>query len=172
MRPLFEEKQRFSQWWLWTIIVSASAIVLGIFGHALYIQLVLGQQWGDKPISNDTLIMLSLFNATAVIVMLLVFFNAMLEVVVDKSSVSWRFFPLFRKWRRIERENILDFGTRKYYMKGYGFHRDLRGNKRITVKGHDGIEITLTNGSKLMLGTQQPGEFLSAIEKMKHRSAD
>jgi hypothetical protein len=172
MKPLFEEKQRFTQWWLWVIIVAASLVVMGLFGNALYQQMVLGKPWGDNPLSDDSLVILAVFNITAVIVMLLIFFNATLEVNVDKTSVSWRYFPLFRKWRRIEREDILGFEARKYYIKGYGFHRDLRGNKSVTVKGHDGVEVTLANGSKFLLGTQQPGEFLSALQKMKDRRED
>lgn len=172
MRSLFEEKQRFTQWWLWAIIVSTSTLVLGLFGNALYIQLVLGQPWGDEPMSDDSLIMVSLFTTTAMIVMLMVFFNSTLEIVVDKSSVSYRYFPLIRRWRRIERENIQSYEIREYYFKGYGFHRDLRGNKRINVKGNSGIEITMLDGSKLLLGTQQPGDFLSALNKMKNRSED
>jgi hypothetical protein len=172
MKPLFEEKQRFTQWWLWTMVVSGAMLVLGIFGNALYVQMVLGKPWGDKPMSDDALIGLTLFCFTAMLVMLMVFFNAMLEIVVDKSSVSYRYFPVIRKWRRIEREEIHGFEMQDYYLKGYGIHYDLRGNKSITVKGNSGIQLTMANGSKLLLGTQQPEEFLTALKKMKNRSED
>jgi hypothetical protein len=170
MKPLFEEKQRFTQWWLWTIIVGASVVSFGFFGNALYTQLVLGKPWGDKPMPDEALIIMVLFNLTAVGIMLLIFFNAMLEIVVDKSSLSYRYFPLLRRWRRIERENIQSFETRDFYLRGHGFHIDLRGNKRISVQGNTVIEITMTNGKKLRLGTQKPGEFLIALNKMKNRS--
>lgn len=172
MKSLFEEKQRFTQWWLWSIVVVASIVVLGIFGNALYQQMVLGKPWGDKPMSDEALIGLTLFTATAMIVMLLAFFNAMLEIVVDKRGISYRYFPVIRKWRRIEREAIQSFEVQDYYLKGYGIHYDLRGNKSITVKGNSGIQLTMVDGSKLLLGTQQPGEFLTALNKMKTRSED
>lgn len=169
MKPLFEEKQRFTQWWLWSIIVSAALVVFGIFGNAMWQQLVLGKPWGERPMPDDFLIMFTLFNITAVVVMLLVFFNAMLEVVVDKNSVSYRYFPLIRRWRRIERETIQSFAARDYYLKGYGIRYDLRGNKSVTVKGSSGVELTMLGGKKLLLGTQQPGEFLNALNKMMNR---
>jgi hypothetical protein len=172
MKPLFEEKQRFTQWWLWAMVVSGALVVLGIFGDALWQQMILGKPWGENPMSDNGLVMLALFCATAVIVMLLIFTNSMLEIVVDKTSVTYRYFPLIRKWRRIEREAILSFEPRKNYLKGYGIHRDLRGNKTINVKGHDSIELIMTDGSKLTLGTQQPGEFLDALQKMKNRRED
>ena len=104
--------------------------------------------------------------------MVVIFFNSVLEIVVDKDSVAWRYFPLFRRWRRIEREEILGFEARNYYFRGHGFHRDFHGNKRVSVKGTQGIEITLAGGSKLTLGTQQQDEFLAALKKMKTRSVN
>jgi hypothetical protein len=169
MKPLFQEKQRFTQWWLWVIIVAAAVFVVGLFGKALYQQFILGTPWGDKPMSDDALLVLALFNITAVTVMLLIFFNAMLEIMIDKSSVTYRYFPLIRNWKRIERENVLSFQVRKNYLTGYGMHRDLKGNKIINVKGHDVIEIMMNDGSKLTLGTQQPDEFLQALQQMKDR---
>jgi hypothetical protein len=172
MKPLFEEKQRFTQWWLWAIIVGASVVSFGIFLNALYTQMVLGKPWGEKPMSDDALIMMVLFNLTAVVIMLLIFFNAILEIVVDKTGISYRYFPVLRRWRRIAREQIESFETKDYYLRGHGFHIDLRGNKRISVQGNTVIEIKMTNGRKLRLGTQRPGDFLLALNKMKTRSED
>lgn len=172
MKPLFEEKQRFTQWWLWLVIVSAAAVVFVIFGYGMYKQLVLGKQFGDKPVSDDSLIAFSLFMFTVIILMLLIFFNAVLEVTVDRLSVSYRYFPIIRNWRRIERETIQGFEVKTFYLKGYGVERDLRGNRTITVKGHTGIEITMLDGKRLMLGTQKPGEFLDALNKMKKGRVD
>lgn len=172
MKPLFQEKQQYTQWWLWSIIASTAVIVVGLFVNALYTQLVDGKPWGDEPMSNDALIGLSIFIISAMVIMLLVFFNSVLEIVVDRSSVSYRYFPLIRNWKRIERENINSFEVKTYYMKGYGIHRDLRGNKTINVKGHTGIEITMLDGKRLMLGTQMPTEFLQALNTMKKGRVD
>lgn len=172
MKRLFEEKQRYTQWWLWLIIVSVAGIVSGMFVYGLFEQLVIGKPWGDKPMSNDGLVAFSLFMISAMVLMLLIFFNAVLEIVIDKSSISYRYPPLIRSWKRIERETIATFEVKTHYLQGYGIKRDLRGNKSITVKGHTGIEITTHDGKRLMLGTQKPGDFLNALNKMKKGSAD
>jgi hypothetical protein len=172
MKLLFEEKQRYTQWWLWLIIISTAAMVIGMFVYAMYFQLVLGNPWGDNPMSNDALIANSLFIITAMVVMLLIFFNSVLEVVVDRTSVSYRYFPLIRKWRRIERETIQGFEKKTYYLKGYGIKRDLRGNRAVNVKGNIGVEITMLDGKRLLIGTQKAEEFMDALNKMKKRSAD
>lgn len=172
MKPLFEEKQRFTQWWLWLIIVSAAAVVIGLFAHGMFVQLVLGKPWGNEPMSDDSLIVFSILIISSMVIMLLIFFNAVLEIVVDRGSVSYRYFPLLRRWRRIERETIRSFEVKTEYMQGYGFHTDLRGNKRINVKGYSGIELTMLDGKRLYLGTQKPGDFLNALNKMKNGSED
>jgi len=172
MKPLFEEKQRYTQWWLWAAIVIAAGSVLGGFGYGLYQQLILGKPWGDTPLSNDGLIANALFVSSVMVLMLLLFSTAVLEIVVDKNSVSYRYFPIIRKWRRIERETIQSFEIKTYYLRGYGIKRDLRGNRTINVKGNTGIEITMTDGKRLLLGTQMSGEFLDALNKMKKGRVD
>jgi hypothetical protein len=142
-------------------------MVIALFAYGMFQQLVLRQPWGDRPLSDDILIVNSILIISVMIIMLLVFFNSVLEVVVDRGSISYRYFPLIRSWRRIEKETIHSFEIKTYYMKGYGIHRDLRGNKTINVKGHVGIELTMLDGKRLLLGTQKPGDFLDALNKMK-----
>ncbi|MEI9918355.1 MAG: hypothetical protein WDO14_06070 [Bacteroidota bacterium] len=167
MKPLFEEKQRYSQWWLWAIIGSSALLVMGIFLHALYVQLILGTQWGETPMSNEALIAFSLFNISAMVLMLVVFFNAVLEITVDRGGISYKYFPIIRTPRRIEREHIQAYEVKKYFLKGYGIRRDFRGNRTINVKGHMGVEITTHDGKRLLLGTQKPEEFFQALHAMK-----
>src|ERR1041384_1899260 len=90
MRILFEEKQRFTQWWLWTILIFVALMVAGIFINALYVQLVIGEPWGDKPMSDEGLIGFTLFMISAMAIMLMVFFSAVLEIRVDKTGISYR----------------------------------------------------------------------------------
>jgi magnesium-transporting ATPase (P-type) len=45
---LFSEKQRFTQWWLWLILL----VVNGLFVTAFYVQVINGKTFGDKPMSN------------------------------------------------------------------------------------------------------------------------
>jgi hypothetical protein len=172
MKPLFEEKQRYTQWWLWLIITQAALLVMGIFLHGLYVQLILKQPWGEQPMSDDALVAFSLLMITSMVVMLLVFFNAVLEIAVDRSGVTYRYFPLLRRWRRVEREDILAYELKTSYLKGYGVKYDIHGNRTISVKGFTGIEMTMTNGKRLTLGTQMPKEFLEALEKMKKGRGD
>jgi hypothetical protein len=172
MRILFEEKQRFTQWWLWTILISVALLVSGIFINALYVQFVLGEPWGDEPMSDEALIAVTLINVSVMAIMLMVFFSAVLDVKVDKTGIAYRFFPIIRRERWIGREDIQHYEVKKYFLRGYGIHYNLRGEKTINVKGTTGIQITTHDGKRLMLGTQKPDEFFHALNLMKKGSDD
>jgi hypothetical protein len=172
MKTLFEEKQRYSQWWLWVITVSGAGVVLGIFGTGIFKQLVQGEPWGDKPLSDDMLIIISLLAVTAVISTLLIFFTSVLETIVERDSISYRFTPLIRNWRRIEKESILSFQKQTALRMTYGISKDLNGDRLINVKGRDCIMFIMHDGKKLLLGTQNALEFLNALNKMKNGRVD
>jgi len=53
MKIEFEESQKFGQWWLWLILIVVTAIPL----YGVYIQLIVGEQFGDNPLSNLGLIL-------------------------------------------------------------------------------------------------------------------
>ncbi len=172
MKFLFEEKQRFSQWWVWLIAISSALLVIGLFVIGIYEQLVLGDPWGDIPMSDEMLVTVSLFSISAVVGMLLLFFTSVLETVVDRDSVSYRYFPLIRSWRRIEKEAISRYEVQNELQMRYGVHRDLSGNWTINVSGRSGILLTLYDGRTLLLGTQLPVELLNALKKMKSGRTD
>ena len=45
---VYKEIQRFTQWWLWLILV----IVNLVFTYGFYEQVITGQPFGDKPMSD------------------------------------------------------------------------------------------------------------------------
>ena len=55
-RDSFLETQRFTQWWLWLIIIGSFAIPL----YGAFTQLVLNKPFGDKPMSNTGIVILLL----------------------------------------------------------------------------------------------------------------
>ena len=52
---LFTERQRFKQWWLWLILLGVN----GLFLYGTIQQLCLGKEFGDKPMSNLGLLLVS-----------------------------------------------------------------------------------------------------------------
>jgi len=171
-RPLFEEKQKYDQWWLRLIIVGNAFLVIGIFLYGMYVQLVLGEQWGDKPMSNEMLLMLGPLMICGMGFMLYMFFASELEIVVDKTALTYRFFPTISKWRRIERESIKDFELKTWILKNKGNRINLLGNRTVVVKGNQGVKVHMHNGKWVLLGTQKPEALIDALHKMTRRTED
>lgn len=162
----FQERQMFTQWWLWLIIGATTLGINSVFIYAVTQQLVLGVPVGDEPLGDEALLILSVMIISVSTGLALLFFNTVLEVRIDNRSIEYRYVPLMRTWRRIENRGIQSVRLRRYYLAGYGIKRDFDGTRMLTVKGHDAVELTLDGGSRLMIGTQQPEEFLAAVKKM------
>jgi hypothetical protein len=163
----FEERQSFTQWWLWLIAGTTTLCIDGAFMYAIFQQLILGVPLGQKPLEDEGLLILGVVVITASTGMLLLFFNSVLEVRIDKRAIEYRYAPLIRSWRRIEATDIRSARARRYYLTGYGVKRDLEGTRLLTVKGTHGVELSLISGTRMMIGTQKPEQFLAAVEKMR-----
>ncbi|MGD8514703.1 MAG: hypothetical protein PVF52_03745, partial [Granulosicoccaceae bacterium] len=59
MATVFREEQRFTQRWLWILLMLSMPVVLAVFGYGLIEQLVYGKPWGDRPVSDATLVTVS-----------------------------------------------------------------------------------------------------------------
>src|SRR5688572_5686356 len=151
----FEERQSFTQWWLWLIVVTITIGVNTPFTYAVVQQLILRQPIGNTPISDEALLVISVILLTISTGLSLLFLNSVLEVRIDSRALEYRFVPLIREWKRIEANAILDVNTRRYYLVGYGIKRDFHGTRTMTVKGSHGIELTLEGRSRLLIGTQR-----------------
>ena len=51
----YREQQRFNQWWLYALLGTVAAHATIFFGYGMFKQLVQGQPWGDRPMSNPVL---------------------------------------------------------------------------------------------------------------------
>jgi hypothetical protein len=166
MALYFEERQTFTQWWLWLIVGATTIGINVLFIQAVVQQLILGVPWGDQPLNDETLLILSVVILSVSTGLSLLFFITVMEVRIDKRAIEYRYAPLIRNWRRIERESIREFKQRRSYLLGHGVKRKLDGTRVLSVKGTTGIELTLDGGSRIFFGTQQPELFKSAIQKM------
>ncbi len=160
----FSEKQKFRQWWLWIILLTLN----GFFIFGIYIQIIGGKQFGDKPMSNNGLIF------TTLIVLLITLFIArfQLETVLKKDGIYVRFFPFlfkykFYPWQEISRIYIRQYSPIREYG-GWGFRIGLFGNgKAYNISGNYGIQIIFADDKKLLLGTQLPQQWEDSLKNIK-----
>lgn len=146
--------------------VTIPAMVMNIY--ALYQQMVRGIQVGDSSVPNVVMIAGQVF----LCVMLWASFALKLEVWIDQAGIHYRFFPLIRKNQLISKAEIERFEIRKYSpimdyggwgVRG-GFGR--KWQRAYNVSGNIGLQLYLTNGKKVLFGTQRSQAIMYAMEEM------
>ena len=156
MKTEFKEEQKFTQWWLWLILIPIG--ILPIFG--IYKQLILGEQFGDKPMSDLRLIIFS------VIIFLLIglFLIMKLKTSIDKNGIQMSFFPFTKKrveWNEIKNTKVLNYG----FVGGWGILIRTKYGTVYNIKGNKGLAIELKSGKKFLIGTQKETELNNVVEK-------
>lgn len=157
MKTEFKEEQKFTQWWLWLILIPVG--ILPIFG--IYKQLILGDKFGDKPMSDLELVIFTLF----VFSLIGFFFIMKLKTSIDKNGIQMSFFPFVRKkvnWNEIKNTEVVNYG----FVGGWGIRLWTKYGTVYNMKGNKGLAIELNNGKKFLIGTQKETELKKFMEKM------
>jgi len=155
---LFSEKQNFKQWWLWLFLLGTNGLIF----YGVFKQVIGGQQFGDKPMSNAGLIITSIL-----IFLLTIFFGILrLETQIKKDGISIRFFPFhltFRhyNWNIISKSFVRQYRPIKEYG-GWGL-RGLGKDKALNVSGDKGLQLEFTDHRKLLIGTNRPDEITETL---------
>ena len=154
MESEFKEKQKFTQWWLWLFLIG-----LGLFHvYGLFKQLIIGKDFGDKPMSDIGLIMFALLPFG----LLFLFWYMKLETVIDQKEIRIKFTPLVKKafkWEDVKSATVLN-----YKFVGYGIRLFTTYGTVYNTKGNTGLAIELKNGKKILIGTQKGDELAQMIK--------
>ena len=156
MKIEFKEDQRFTQWWLWLILIAIGLIP--IFG--IYKQLILGEKFGDKPMSDLGLIIICVM----IFGLIALFWFMRLKTEIDNNEIRMHFFPFFKKqvhWKAIKTTEIVNYG----FVGGWGIRLGTKYGTVYNIKGNKGLAIELTNGKKFLIGTQKESELIKIVEK-------
>ena len=157
MKTEFKEEQKFNQWWLWLILIPMG--VLPIVG--IYKQLILGENLGDNPMSDFSLLIFSIIMFSLVGLFLIM----KLKTSIDKNGINMHFFPFIKKsvdWQQIKNVKVVNYG----FVGGWGIRLWTKYGTVYNVKGDKGLEIVLKSGKKFLIGTQKETELSTIIEEM------
>ena len=155
----FREEQVFRSWWMWLLI--GGIAVLQWWGF--FQQIIRGKPWGNKPAPDWMMVILWLAFGIGLPVF---FLYAKLMVMVTETAVDVHFRPMTR--RTISIAEITHVETRTYAplseYGGWGIRYGRGGKRAYNVSGNRGVELTLANGRKVMIGSQRTDELAQAIE--------
>lgn len=157
MKTLFKETQRFTQWWLWLLLLGIGCLPV----KGIYQQLILGEDFGSKPMSNVGLIVFSVF----VYLLIAFFYFLQLKTKITSDEISFTFFPLASKkvkWEYVSEAKIVDYG----FVGGWGVRLWTPYGTVYNTKGKIGLAIEMKNGSKFLIGTQKETELKNVLKEI------
>lgn len=153
---LFQEKQKFTQWWLWLLL-------LGLFYYLLY-ENYMAYQAGKLDFWAV------FFSIGILIPILILLYLLRLLTLVRADGIYVRFYPFHRKWKyyaweEIEEVKVLTYKPLLDYG-GWGIRYGRKG-KAYNVKGNKGLQIHFKSGKNLLIGTQKPEELEKGLGFLK-----
>ena len=157
MRTEFKEVQKFTQWWLWLIILGVATLPI----YGIYKQLIIGEKFGTNPLSNNGLILFSIF----VFFLISLFWLIKLTTQINNDEIKIKFFPFLTKsikWDTIKNAEIINYG-----FVGWGIKIGTKYGTVYNTKGKVGLAIELNNGKKYLIGTQKETELKKLINEIK-----
>ena len=146
--PVYEEKQKFNAFWM--SILNGFVILATLY--TVY------QLWGQEV---DWIHFLAPFVAIVSVVLIS---SVTLVTKIDRDVLSVGFQPFGK--RIIQRSEIAKAYVRQYSPLGeYGGwgYRTGRNGKAYNTMGDQGLQLELTDGSRVLVGTQQPRELERVI---------
>jgi hypothetical protein len=161
MSVLYKETQRFS---FATLIVSLPVFVI------ICLNLYNKHQTSFLTTLSQNIHLIIVLG----VVGLVLFFSlsAKMKTQITDKGVSVKFFPVLFKTKTILWVDVEDFFVREYNplqeFGGWGlfrinlpFGRGLGNSRAIALRGSHGLQLIMKDGSRLLIGTQEP-------EKLKH----
>lgn len=157
-KVLFEESQRFRQWWVWLILLPINILWVA----AIYQQVLQGVPFGDNPMPDAGLYILA---GTCVMVSFLIL-SCHLKTQVTAEGIRVRFFPFQWAYREYRWDQLTACYIRKYNpigeYGGWGYRIGLFGKgMALNVSGSMGLQLEFDK-KKLLIGTRRP-DVLDAL---------
>ena len=169
-RGSFCEVQRFRNTWVLALVLPISVFLIILFGYGMIKQLILGHPWGNRPLPDTALAIIGPLGILFGIGLAIFFYSAKLITEVREDGLYIRFFPVTHQ--KIAFEGIMECEARTYSpikeFGGWGI-RYGRGGKAYNVSGNRGVQLELSNGKRLLIGSQRAEELARAIKEGMRR---
>lgn len=159
----FKEEQKFSQWWIWLILLLVGIVPI----YGIYKQLIMKEQFGDKPMSDIGLVIFALVTVGVIAL----FYYIRLKTDINKYEISFSFSPFTKKkikWMDVKTAKVINYG----FIGGYGIRLGTKYGTVYNISGKKGLFIELKSGKKLLIGTQRPNELSKITDRILELQAN
>lgn len=174
-RVNYSEQQSFREvFWIWLILIPVAFLSsLGIL-FGFYQQIILGEPWGNEPMSDSGLIIALLVVIVAQVLVIWVVASMRLSIEITGEEFRYKFFAFFTHWNAITRHQIAGYSLEKYAFwkgRGLGYHQDLFSKTVRMIIKPDYILTLKTNDSRtIMMSTKNKEEIERAMQKLMSNS--
>lgn len=171
----FNEKQYQKSWWKWLLMIGMDLM----FVVGTIMQIGYRRSFGNSPMSDTMLIILTVF----VILFSIVLLSSYLQTYINSDGVYIKYFPFHLKYKFFSWESIESAKVRSYNplmeFGGWGikwikfcfnnFPPLFKSSTCYTVSGTNGLELSLKNGKKVMIGTHSPNSLEETLTKLSKK---
>lgn len=147
----FKETQRFTQWWLWLILLGSWVALLFAFSI-------------DPPKSTISY----LITGSLAMLLPVLFWQMRLVTRLTDEGIYVRYIPFhfkeqFYPWDSIESAQVRTYDPLFEYG-GWGIKYGFNGQGKVyNIAGNQGLQLVFKSGDKLLIGTQKPEEIQAAV---------
>lgn len=157
-KPSFSETQRFTQLWIWLLVL----VVVAIGWWSFYEQIIRARPFGEHPAPDALVWVIFVLFGLA----LPVFFRSLkLVTEVHEDHVHIRYFPLHS--RTIFFSEMKSAAARTYRpiveYGGWGIRWSPTNGMAYNVSGNKGVQLELTSGKRVLIGSQRADELERAL---------
>lgn len=148
----FTEIQKFTQWWLWAILIGVSSLPFA----AVFKQISSGEPLGTNPMPPTGLLIFFVGS----LALILFFAYIELRTEIDQKGIRVRLRPIARNiftWDQIEKVEPITYG-----FVGYGLRFSFKYGTVYNIGGNKGLAVYLKDGGRFVIGTQKPKAIMEA----------
>lgn len=139
--------------------------VIALIGWWAFLsQIVLGQPFGEEPVSDTTIWIVFVLQG---VILPAIWWRLRLETTVTDEVIRVQFPPFRAKEIAIDdlvRADTTGYKALRDYA-GYGYRRTMNGDVAFIVSGDRGVELSTDGEHTILIGSQHPVDLLAAIER-------
>jgi hypothetical protein len=144
-------------------------IVVVVFGYGMIEQVIFDRPWGERPVSNELLLIIGSVVILFSVAMIYLFYSLRLITEVREDGLYIRFYPL--KSKIIPYHSIQSCVARTYKplseYGGWGIKYG-RSGWAYNIIGDQGVQLELDNGKRILIGSQHAEELEQAINTYRN----
>lgn len=156
---IYHEEQRPRQWWVWLLVVLAT----GSGWWLMIQQLILDRPMGNKPLSDPGAWVVWALIGVGLPAL---FWSMRLITTVTPERLIINFRPIHTRviaLADIQQVTVRTYSPVREYG-GWGIKGWSKRNIAYNMSGDRGVQLVLTGGGKVLIGSQMPEELARAID--------